>query len=44
IRTAVYAQGFFVSLLTAAAILQAVKATSEPRDIHGHSLNSNGSW
>ncbi|CAF2369393.1 unnamed protein product [Rotaria sp. Silwood2] len=36
IRTRVYAQGFVVSLLTAAAIYQAVKTTSEPHNIHGH--------
>ena len=39
IRTRVYAQGFVVCLLTAAAIYQAVKASPEPHDIHGHSLN-----
>ncbi|CAF2984295.1 unnamed protein product [Rotaria socialis] len=39
IRTRVYAQGFVVSLLTAGAIYQAIKANSEPHDIHGHSLN-----
>ncbi|CAF4148800.1 unnamed protein product [Rotaria socialis] len=44
IRTAVYAQGFVVSLLTAAATFQAVKGTSEPRNIHGYGLNSIGSW
>ncbi|CAF4122121.1 unnamed protein product [Rotaria socialis] len=43
IRTAVYAQGFVVSLLTAAATFQAVKGTSEPRNIHGYGLNSIGS-
>ncbi|CAF0791233.1 unnamed protein product [Adineta steineri] len=36
IRTRVYAQGFVVSLLTAAAVYQAVKGRPEPRDIHGH--------
>ena len=37
IRTRVYAQGFVVSLMTAAAIYQAVRVSSaEPRDIHGH--------
>ena len=41
IRTRVYAQGFVVSLLTAAAIYQAVKVSKEPVDIHGHSLNHN---
>ncbi|CAF3658403.1 unnamed protein product [Rotaria socialis] len=44
IRTDVYAQGFVVSLLTAAATFQAVKGTSEPRNIHGNGLNSIGSW
>lgn len=38
IRTRVFAQGFVVSLLTAAAIYQAVKNRSEPHDIHGHAL------
>jgi len=38
IRTRVYAQGFVVSLLTAAAVYQAVSARSEPHDIHGHKI------
>jgi hypothetical protein len=38
IRTRVYAQGFVVSLLTAAAVYQAVKGRPEPHDIHGHKI------
>jgi hypothetical protein len=38
IRTRVFAQGFVVSLLTAAAIYHAVKDRANPQahDIHGH--------
>ncbi|CAF0780821.1 unnamed protein product [Rotaria sordida] len=36
IRTRVYAQGFVVSLLTAAAIYQAVKSTPQRRNIQEH--------
>lgn len=35
IRTRVYAQGFVVSLLTAAAIYHAVKDRAVTHDIHG---------
>ena len=42
IRTRVYAQGFVVSLLTAAAIFQAVKRSSAPQDAHGHNRNHHG--
>ena len=35
IRTRVYAQGFVVSLLTAAAVYQAVKGRPDPRARHG---------
>lgn len=38
IRTRVFAQGFVVSLMTAAAIYHAVKDTHVPHDIHGHPL------
>jgi len=38
IRTRVYAQGFVVSLLTAAAVYQAVTSRPEPHDIHGHKI------
>jgi hypothetical protein len=40
IRTRVYAQGFVVTLLTAAAIYHAVKDRPVPHDIHGHALGS----
>ena len=39
IRTRVFAQGFVVSLMTAAAIYHAVKDKQVPTDIHGHPLN-----
>ena len=42
IRTRVYAQGFVVSLLTAAAVYQAVKRRPEPHDIHGHKIKQSG--
>ncbi|CAF1360945.1 unnamed protein product [Adineta ricciae] len=42
IRTRVFAQGFVVSLLTAAAVYHAVKDRAEPHDIHGHKLNQRG--
>jgi len=44
IRTRVFAQGFVVSLMTAAAIYHAVKDNHEPHDIHGHPIGTqNGS-
>jgi len=33
-----FAQGFVVSLLTAAAVYHAIKDTPDPHDIHGHKL------
>ncbi len=36
IRTRVYAQGFVVALLTAAAVYQATQKRPQPYDIHGH--------
>ncbi|CAF0842288.1 unnamed protein product [Rotaria sp. Silwood1] len=42
IRTRVYAQGFVVSLLTAAAIYHAVKDTPEPHNIHGQNRGHHG--
>lgn len=38
IRTRVFAQGFVVSLMTAAAIYHAVKDDHSPHDIHGHKI------
>jgi hypothetical protein len=38
IRTRVYAQGFVVFLLTAAAVYQAVQGRSNHHDIHGHKI------
>ncbi|UJR16126.1 hypothetical protein I4U23_003038 [Adineta vaga] len=42
IRTRVFAQGFVVSLLTAAAVYHAVKDRAEPHDINGHKLRGGG--
>jgi hypothetical protein len=39
IRTRVFAQGFVVSLLTAAAIYHTVKDKPDHHDIHGHKIS-----